>query len=121
MSARRALILGIFLTGSTAALADPTTLVCNIHFSNATPYTTGRVDLDEAQGSITVYYPPSDNPGGQPDPIPGRSLTYAAKFSPNTIDFFDGYYKEQVTIDRVTGTFTVYGILWTCQVGQKKF
>jgi hypothetical protein len=127
MIALRAALLGIALTASTAAIADTTTLVCD--FSNSR-FAAGSANiiLDEGAGTITIYTAPMPNPGGSPDPLPGRIRgTYAAKFAPNEISFVDEEGNPR-TLNRSTGILDWYGtavhpigMTETCHVAQKQF
>jgi hypothetical protein len=112
--------------------AAPTTLICRIGFAaEATPTT---IDLNEAKGLVTMHWGDTRNPGGRPDPIPGRTNpALAAKFDQNTIIFSPpgGPYDETITINRLTGGVARdqidrsdgehYHSNWTCHVGNTQF
>jgi hypothetical protein len=75
------MILGLFLTASTAALADPTTLICSLDGRPDLPPTT--IDLNEAASTATVNHPAGTYSTGS------SSGTLAAKFDPKTVTFDD--------------------------------
>lgn len=114
MIALRTALLGTFLTASTAALADPTTLICNNEIFPNLPPTT--FNLDEANHTVSTDYQGL----GQ----------IAAAFDPQKISFVvvQGTETEHYTIDRLTGNVSMItdsGIraqkIFTCHVGQRQF
>jgi hypothetical protein len=131
MGALRTMILGTFLTASTAALADPTALICSLDGRPDLPPTT--IDLNEAASTATVNHPAGTYSAGS------SSGPLAAKFDPQTVTFDDKLNAtySHYTIDRVTGILIIYigaGTPWdqaapqdrytqqyACHVGQKQF
>ncbi len=117
------IVLAVLLASSQMAWAAPTTLICDTSAGNAVG--PGTIDLDETGGSITIYYPPSRNYGGNPDPMPAGLLgTFPAKFEPGTISFVWSKgpgVSESVTINRQTGVFVMNGVTWTCHLGKAQF
>jgi len=114
MIALRAVLLGTFLTASTVALADPTTLICNNEIFPNQPPTT--FNIDEANHSVSTDYQGL----GQ----------IAAAFDPQKITFkvVQGPETENYTIDRLTGNVSMIsdsGIralkIFTCHAGQRQF
>jgi hypothetical protein len=126
MGALRTAILGIFLAASTAAMADPTTLVCS---STRRPDIERDVDLNEANGTATVS---------------AEGISWGpsvAKFDSKSVTF--GYFRKDVDvydhfiIDRLTGVMSDYSSIqapydlagpdnrfiepFACQVGHAKF
>jgi hypothetical protein len=131
MGALRTTIFGIFLTASTAALADPTTLICGLDGRPDLQPTT--IDLNEAASTATVNHPAGTySPGSS-------SGALAAKFDPKNITFDDKLNTtySHYAIDRVTGILMLYigaDAPWdqatpqnrytqqyACHVGQKQF
>jgi hypothetical protein len=128
MSALQKAFLGIFLTASTTALADPATLVCDGKGPAGVYSFDGSiiVDLDETARTVTVHYPgvTNFNSGGHMEahsigPVPGT-------FDANAISF--SIPGENIAINRVTGEAVVRtegGITmaesWNCRVGKKQF
>jgi hypothetical protein len=106
--------VALLLTGSTAALAETTTLICpNPSFPNDPPFTIG---LDEAQGTVTWSFAGKQY-------VPAYSNTYSATFDAREIKFVAG--PSAVTVDRVTGNASIInGTLvmnLTCHVGKPQF
>ncbi len=116
--------LVVLVSASPAALADPTTLICDTTSSNADG--PGTVELNEADGAVTLYGPAFHYPTGEHFPG-GLMGKYAAKFDSKTITFVGpptmdtGDAGEKITIDRLTGMFTQNGSTWTCHVGKTQF
>lgn len=124
----RALIITALLTMSQAALADPTSLVCN-EKGTAGVYTFDGaliVDLDDTQRTVVLHYPGVTfiQPMGHREantlgPVP-------ATFSADSITF--SIPGNIITISRVTGEAvvrTMAGLTmaesWNCHVATKQF
>ena len=121
--------MALVLTASTAALADPTTLICDENGTAGTYTYDGSiiVDLNEAQHSIVIHYPgvTGTTPVYHHD---GRSVgPLPAIFDANNIAVSLPW-GVGITINRVTGE----GVLrtsdgltmaerWNCHVGAKQF
>jgi hypothetical protein len=131
--AARRLLLGIaaLLVTSTAALADPTTLICDTHESNqAGPFT---VDLNEAQSTVSFHSSGLAPSGGYPGTSGVTRGPFPASFNPNTITFADDSPDAVSTyiINRVAATVEETDVgkavsmtwhsVWTCQVGKAQF
>lgn len=114
----------VLLTASTAAWADATTLICDTTSSNAEG--PGMVELNEAEGTVTIYSPPGHYPDGQHFPG-GLMGKYPATFDSKAIKFVgpqtssSGGAGEAIVINRLTGIFLQNGSTWTCHVGTKQF
>jgi len=108
------------------ALAATTMLICT--WSGNFAAGPSQIVLNEAAGSITIYHPPTHNPGGTPDPIPSSLRgTFAAKFSPTAITFKDEEGNPR-TLNRLSGSIEWYGTprhplgaIETCTVGKPQF
>jgi len=120
----RRIFFGIaaLLTASTAALAQTTTLVCNLDPSNAwkevEPTT---IELNDAQGYIVIHYA-ARTLSLNGDRAPARSSgPLPAVFGTDKITASSNGYND--VIDRVTGIFidTAAQWSWTCQAGKPQF
>jgi len=119
--------LVLLATGSQAARAETTTLVCTTGEPSPT-----TVDLNEARGTVTLNFPAVQLPATTPPAtLPARSESYAAEYDQKTItvETHDEMHKTY-TINRLTGIIAVDGSYptggtfhgdWTCQVGKAKF
>ena len=108
-------------TVSTAALADPTALVCDVRADAGTCCVVdgpGTIVVDEAGGSVTVHYPP-EHTIATGERLQSPEQTFAARFSPETITY--EAYGRTVTINRLTGAMYDSGVTWTCHVGKAQF
>src|ERR1700733_2044247 len=97
--------LALLVATCRPALADTTTLVCPSGSPHDASPTT--IDLDEAKGLVTIHYGAVHNPGGSPDPIPGKTEgPFTAKFDPKEIVFevlATGRADTTYTLNRLTG------------------
>jgi hypothetical protein len=120
--------MAILVIASPAAMADPTTLICD----TGLPLDMGPtiVDLNEAQSTVTLHLPALKN-----STIPARVMgPFHAAFGSETITFADTSYgaDNNYVINRLSATvaLTQFGgedhhmagyANWTCHVGQKQF
>ena len=119
--------LAVLAASSHAARAETTTLICPSGSPHDASPTT--IDLDEAKGLVTIHYGAVHNPGGSPDPIPGKTEgPFTAKFDKKEIVFevlATGRADTTYTLNRLTGAleFEYLGQhgQWTCQVAKAKF
>jgi hypothetical protein len=114
--------------GATAANADPTTLICDLHDDLWIESQPTTLDVNEAQGTVTVHTGGVHAPGGgfapahTYDPVP-------ATFTDQEITFrFEDVEKSAPlsVINRITGSLVAFqGGLGTarysCQAGHKQF
>ena len=106
------------------------TLVCSTGMSYEASPTT--LELNEAEGLVTIHYGSKHNRGGNPDPIPGTtSGPVRAHFTQNMITFVvnDADRHTNYRINRVTGVIGIvafqegrqFPFEWTCHVGNAQF
>jgi hypothetical protein len=123
--------MAILAMASEAAMAQTTTLICNLDpslgFAEDEPTT---IELNEAQNSVVVHFSQQHNPrtgerlGGSHSigPLPASFGTDVISFTDPTQVYFHNY-----TINRLTGKFVgsvvndAGSMIWTCQAGKKQF
>jgi len=117
--------LAIFAGSCQIAIADTTTLICDIIPNRSACCImdgAATIELNEAGGSVTVHYPSwhSANSGDRYPAAP--SVSYVAKFDPNTITFVNGDTGFTQTINRLTGIFVSDSATsWTCHAAKAQF
>ena len=126
-SAIRRTLWGIplFMAVSSAALADTTTLVCDVPPSDRVIfYGVPTIDLNEVQGTVTIHYPSwRSSRGGSTfeektlGPIPANFGAETITIPPVEVPGFSLTKTE--TINRVTGFFSLNQ--WTCHAARKQF
>ena len=125
----------LLLIPNAPALADTTTLVCRMDSPSAYADEPAKVELNEAQSSIALYFPLEHltNPGGVQGGADGQGGTPANTVGP----LHAAFTSEKITftnttpwgpidgsIDRVTGILNYgnpFGAHWQCQAAKPQF
>jgi hypothetical protein len=128
-AARRSLLaIAALVAASPAALANPTTLICNAKGTEGVYSYDGAivVDLDETQRSITVHYPGTTGTVPVFHREPHSFGPMPATFNADNITF--SIPGNVITINRLTGDAVlrtlsgqVMAESWNCHVGKKQF
>jgi hypothetical protein len=126
MGALRAAVFGIFLTMSTAAVANPTTLICQM--ADYMPWTeqgTTTVELNETKSQVTLNFATTQfkdtrlSYNGGPGATVGPLL---ATFGTDTITFKNpgALFAGSYVINRLTGSMIepYAHWRWNCHPGQ---
>ncbi len=118
--------MAALLATSTAAIADPTTLICIADAANVwkddEPST---IELNEAQSSIAVHFAAQTGILGPQYRVSAHaSGPIRATFGADTISFSDQGF--DYTLNRLTGSLlrlvgSDVALRWTCQPGKKQF
>lgn len=125
MILRLVLLAALVVGSSQVAIAETTTLICDVPHSDRV-ITDGvpTIDLNEAQGTITIHYAAWRSVNGG-SPFPATTLgPIPAEFGPDIITIppveRPGWSIEQpVTLNRVTGFWSMNN--WTCHAAKKQF